>query len=632
MNRSNLAALAALALICAAVFANAVPGDFVYDDTRQIAQNHLIASNARIGEALSRDVWAFKGERDEPWSNYWRPAFVAWLIANERVFGVESAAGWHVANIALHAIVCGLGFVVLRALGCSRTIAFACTVVFAVHPANVESVAWVSGSPNMLCAAGLLAALLLTLAAVNEPRRWKWAAAFLAYAIALASKEVAILFPAVAFVAVRSTPRRGDASRARGARAPTQGRSAAAPRATAIALAFALIATIYLVARAVVLRGFQTSAPWDDGAGAAFSTLPAVALFYLRQILVPVTLAPSYPIRPIAVDAIGLANFVAPLAVVIAAAALLIALARSARAAQVGATLFLLTLLPALNLRAYLPEQLVHDRYIYLPLFGFLAALLAGGAALLEKHARLARAKAERLCFVVALAASILLASQTIAYNRAWANELALWTRCTEVDPASAFNQSQLAMVLRKAGRVEEAKVALEKSLAIMPNQFAMTERAIVALREDRLGDAERDLRWTIENTPAELPAYENLASCLQRQDRHAEAEEVLRSARANLPHLGARIATNLAVILYQSGRKEQALAELEANRAAAARDNAIESKRALFLLGQLYAELGRAREARGAFEECVAAIAGVGGEEAAALRANATRALAGVR
>jgi len=629
---SDGAALAGLVLICAAVFANAVSGDFVYDDTRQIVQNHLIASNGRIGEALSRDVWAFKGERAEPWSNYWRPGFVLWLIANERAFGVESAAGWHVANIALHALVSALGFLVLRAIGCSPAIAFACSVVFAVHPANVESVAWVSGSPSMLCAAGLFAALLSMIAAVYRPRRWKWAAAFCAYAFALASKEIAVLFPAVAYLALRSLPASepsSDGASASGSAPP----SVVSPRrAAAIALALALAALLYVAARAVVLRGFQTAAPWSDGIGAPSATLPSAAFFYLRQIFFPAILAPSYPLRPVAAGAIGFANFLAPLAAAVASGAILVALARGHRAARVGAALFALTLLPALNLRAFLPEQLVHDRYLYVPLFGFLAALFAGGAAILASRLRMAKANAERVCLAVALAASIPLAAQTVTYNRAWANELSLWTRCVDVDPDSAFNQSQLAMVLRKAGRTAEAKLAIEKSLAVMPNQFAMMERAIIALREERLADAERDLRWTIENTPAELPAYENLALCLQKQNRHAEAEDVLRLARERLPHLGARITTNLAVILYQSGRKEQALAELEANRAAAARDNAIDAKRSLFLLGQLYTELGRAREARGAFEECVASVAGVGGEDAAALRANAARALAAVR
>lgn len=635
MTTSPTAAIAALVLVCAAVFANAIPGDFVYDDTRQIVQNHLIASNARIGEALSRDVWAFKGDRDEPWSNYWRPAFVLWLIANERAFGAESATGWHVANIALHALVCALGFLVLGALGCSRAIAFACALVFAVHPANVESVAWISGSPNMLCAAALFAALIATLSAARDARWWKWAAAFVAYAFALTSKEIAILFPAIVFVALRSARARDAASSASSARAAaphSSPRLVPPRRAALIALAFAAAALAYVAARAAVLRGFQTAAPWSDGYGAVFTTLPATVLFYLRQIVFPVTLAPSYPLRPIAGDAAGFASVVAPLAAVLAAAALFAALARAHRAALAGAMLCALTLLPALNLRAFLPEQLVHDRYIYLPLFGALATLFAGGAAVIERRLRIAPAKAERACLAVAIAVSIPLAVQTVAYNRVWASELALWTRCAEVDPSSAFNQSQLAMVLRKAGRFDEAKVAIERSLAVMPNQFAMTERAIIALREKRWGDAERDLRWTIENTPAELPAYENLAHCLQQQGRLAEAEEVLRDARAKLSHLGARITANLAVILYQSGRKDAALAELEANRAAAARDAAIDAKRSLFLLGQLYAERGRTPEARGAFEECVAALAGAGGDDAAALRANAAHALAALR
>ncbi len=46
--------------------------------------------------------------------------------------------------------------------------------------------------------------------------------------------------------------------------------------------------------------------------------------------------------------------------------------ARQGPVQQIGAALFILPLLPTLNINAFVPEQLVHDRYLYLPLLGFL--------------------------------------------------------------------------------------------------------------------------------------------------------------------------------------------------------------------------------------------------------------------
>ena len=80
------------------VYINALGGEFVYDDLRQIVRNTLIQDGSQFWHALTSDVWAFKGDTGEPWSNYWRPVFVLWLIGNYRAFGLDSTAGWHAAN------------------------------------------------------------------------------------------------------------------------------------------------------------------------------------------------------------------------------------------------------------------------------------------------------------------------------------------------------------------------------------------------------------------------------------------------------------------------------------------------------------------------------------------------------
>src|SRR5262245_61156011 len=101
--RNEIWVYVVLLLVCFAVFANGLKGRFIYDDTKQIVKNELIQQGRYFGKALTSDVWGFKGEKGEAWSNYWRPVFILWLIANFRLFGIDNPAGWHVTSVLLHA-------------------------------------------------------------------------------------------------------------------------------------------------------------------------------------------------------------------------------------------------------------------------------------------------------------------------------------------------------------------------------------------------------------------------------------------------------------------------------------------------------------------------------------------------
>lgn len=76
-----------------------------------------------------------------------------------------------------------------------------------------------------------------------------------------------------------------------------------------------------------------------------------------------------------------------------------------------------------------------------------------------------------------------------------------------------------------------------------------------------------------------------------------------VKAVRPFLDYRG-RFTANLAVILYQAGKKDEALAELEAIRPYVEREHWSDAHRVLFLLGTLYQEMGRPTEARDALEQ----------------------------
>lgn len=601
----------AATILAALAFLNSLGGGFVYDDIRQIVGNDLIRDNRLILKALTSDVWAFKGDGETAISNYWRPGFVLWLILNHRLFGLESPAGWHATSILLHVGVVYLALRVMRTLGVPRGVAAASAIIFAVHPVHVESVAWISGSTDPLAALLMLATLLLYLRRDAKPT----AAVLGVYALALLTKELSILFPAIVVVVLLL--RNNDAES--GGSSWKAAFWKAAP--------FALMGAAYLAARYAVLGHFQGQGAWSPGVLVTLATTPSMLAFYLRQIAAPIWLGPNYPIRAVGADNLSMWNFVLPAAVVLLVALAVAGLARRWRPAWFGLAVALL-ILPAMNIAAFVPEELVHDRYLYLPLLGFCILLFGALARLIEAAGASPRA-AQRACIVAAAIATPPLLWQTIDYNAAWRTNLGLWERGVKIDPGSASSWQQYGVYLNEAGRTDEAREALDRALAIEPLTNAYLARADVAAAQGRWNDSIADARLVIEKIPGEYMAHERLAVALAGAGRLDDAAAALRAARDAIPGRAAAFTDKLAIVLYRLGRRTDALVELEAVQDSAAREFGPGARLAIFRLAMLYDELGRRDDARRTFLRFLACSQGITHPEIAACRRDAAEWLA---
>lgn len=624
------ALLLAIAVVLAiAVFLPSTEGEWVYDDERQIVGNLLIQHPSLAGRALLSDVWAFKGGVS---SNYWRPTFVAWMIANHRMFGLDPF-GWHLSTILLHAATVAFGYLLLRRVGVSRAVTTACAIIFAVHPVHVESVAWISGATDPLLAAFLLASLWCAAEVARRPRHagW-WAASLVLYALALGAKEIAIFGPLLAG-AVALAVQRDEAA----------GRTAWV-RAGRIAAAYLALAAAYFIARMLVLRGAIQPSTGGMPLRMVLDSAPGVFVFYLRQIFFPVEIGPSYPLRPVTAATWGFRTFWLPLAISFVVLVGLIRWATASRLGMVAVLLFALPLAPVFNISAFHVEQIVHDRYLYLPLLGML--LVVFGAA--ETLGRRAGWPRPRLGAVLAAAAAVLcipLTVQTVRYTRAWTSESLLWRWAVRTDPGSSLIHTQLGVQfyedgvdLEARGDREAAAEAYAESLAILnralelnpglPKPHAMLGRADTLTVLGRFAEAESDVRSMIDYVGPTRDAFERLAIILTAQGRQEEAVATLREGYVLMPGHRANLADQIAVIFVQSGQPTEALRELEAARPAVAEGFDLRSKLVLFHLGLLYQQAGRPEDAREALEEFLIVTARMGDPRAASMRRQAQQAL----
>ena len=184
--RRDLVLLAFFVLISLLAYYPAWHGGMLWDDDAHITRLEL-----RSLQGLWR-IWFEPGATQQ----YYPIAHSAfWLQA--RLWG-DQVLGYHLANISLHALSAFLVVVIMRRLALPGAVLAG--VVFALHPVQVESVAWMTELKNTLSGALYLGALLAYLGFDRSRRRQRYALAMVLFVLALLSKTVTATLPAALLV------------------------------------------------------------------------------------------------------------------------------------------------------------------------------------------------------------------------------------------------------------------------------------------------------------------------------------------------------------------------------------------------------------------------------------------------
>jgi tetratricopeptide (TPR) repeat protein len=504
-------------LVTAALYARSLAGELVYDDRLLIARNPDIADLARLPALFTHGYWDFLGPRDAEYISYWRP-LPAVLHALVWPVGGSYPAWFHLLCLAAHLCATVAAFLLALRLSASTWVAAATAALFALHPAQVESVAWISALNGPLSGALVLFALERFVAwRERGSQGWPLSAAAL-FALALLAKELAAAFlPLLLVVDRMRSPRSGEPAFAW---PPTAPRRAYGP--------FLAVFGAYLVARMLV---FQS--PWAGLERAGELSQSALRLALLRlevfggalEILtVPLTLNLLRPFRP----HVALLDPQLVRAAVFAAvyAALLVASLRAGRRLAVLALAFpLLGLLPALVQVQSLGLYPLSERFLYLPAFGF-----ALGAALL-----LAQALPRRAATAVVLVLAAAYAARSFARIGVWRDEETLFRATAAASPRSVGVLATLGRVqLERADRARDPRMLAEAQQAF--------ERAADLLEEskradtDVLADSRDFLNVNLGLAACALQAGDSSAAIVMLEDLAQRVEDIQareREARA---------------------------------------------------------------------------------------------------
>jgi len=553
-----------------------------FDDQYYVTQNEHI----QAGLTWQTFIWSFNAG----YAQNWHP--LTWLshALDCQLYGANPA-GPHLTNVFFHTLnVVILFLLLLRATGAKwRSLLVAAW--FAVHPLNVESVAWVAERKNVLSTLFFLLALGAYAWYARHPKPGRYFALVLFFILGLAAKPMVITLPFVLLLldfwplqrikgwptpAVTDGRERGAARiRSRGPEPEPVFAQASLSRLIQEKLPLLVLclgsAILTVIAqRTVSIRSLERF-PMDirlENATYAYA-------MYAWKTFFPLHLAPFYPYarQGFAVWKVGLAGLF------LVATSTLVWKERFTRRYLVTGWLWYLgTLVPVIGL-VQVGDQAMADRYAYIPVLGIFVMVIWAAADWAGRvHINLQFGAATA---VVILAVFSFLTWRQISY---WRSGYDLWSHDLEVAPDNPLAISNLGDALNKMGRDDEALPLLQKSAQLLPRDpVRHANLAISLVHLDRLQDAipEYDTAISLTSDPAmQSHLYDSLAAVYDALGNYPKVGESYEQALQVNPQSSATMIqwltqsvaaqpsaaryVQLGILLQKTGRKSEAAAAYE--------------------------------------------------------------------
>ncbi len=587
LSRTWVLSLVLAAVLAAATFATYYPSlkhPFVnYDDVDYVVEN------PRVHQGLTLETvdWALTSTDQDNWHP------LTWLshALDYDLFGLD-ASGHHFTSLLFHAANSVLLFFLLLWVTGTQWPSFFVAALFALHPLNVESVAWVAERKTVLS----MFFLLLTLTSyARYAKKTGWARFLLVcalFAAALAAKPMVVtvpfllllwdiwplqrvsfrdvLLPSSAFPVPQFPPRRLIMEKL-----PLFALSAASCGITLLAQRSAMKPTALIPFSARVVN-------------AGFSYC-----MYLWKAFWPLRLGVFYAPQGSRLPAWQMALTMAFLAGVSA----LVWRKRSRLYLLIGWLWFLGTLVPMIGL-VQVGEQGMADRYAYLPLIGIFIMLVWG----LDDLASACTIVWQRAVIAVGCAVLLLLAWQTRRQLRSWESSYALWSHSLAITPENYVAEDFVGSTLLEAGYKANGQRCTDEALAHFQNAVRINPLDTLGhvnigfcrQAQGRLPEAIEEYKAGVQSARNQFlrsRALLNLGSAYQESNDFAASRQAYNQALQIYPH-DPDILNGVAKL-----DAWEKIAEL--TRSAAQHPDAV----TYFQLGQLQAEMGRVDEARKSFQ-----------------------------
>src|SRR5438094_4563251 len=504
---------ALIALVTFAAFLPVLQNQFVdWDDQRNFLDNHHYRG---LGWTHLRWMWTTHLGHYIPLT--WMTLGLDYLL-----WGMNPV-GYHLTNLLLHAANAVVFFFVVRRLltralsspserghALALSAGFA-SLVFAIHPLRVESVAWATERRDVLSGLFYLLTILVFLRACEREERgrgWYWLSVAV-FVLALLSKSMVVNLPVVLLIL--------DVYPLRRLGGFVGWWSDPARRIYVEKIPFVLLAAaasaIAVMAQSSVHAALSLA---QLGVPGRLAVAAYGLSFYLEKMVAPLNLSPLYML-PAKVNPWE-TPFVLSYGVVVGLTAIVLALRRRVPGVPAAWVAYIVVLLPVLGIFQSGP-QIAADRYTYLAGLGW--ATLAGAGVLWCWGATRLLLPGSAICALVGLAAL------TWTQVQVWHDSEKLWTHALATDPNSSMAQNNLGTVLADQGKLTEAINRYQRALQISPNYAeAHHNWGHVLAQQGRLAEAIDRYQRALQIRPNYADAHNSWGVELAQQGRLAEAIE----------------------------------------------------------------------------------------------------------
>lgn len=465
--------------------------------------NVYLADNPDVREGLSRQSvrWAFVDFGNTLHGGNWHPLTWLSLMVDVELYG-ENAAGFHLTNVALHAINVLLLFTFLRRMTREVWPSAMVAALFAIHPLNVESVAWVAERKGMLSTMFFMLALLAYARYVRLGGIPRYLLVVVLFALGLMCKPVLVTFPFVLllldfwpFGRMASGAQRGADEVA--ARRDTFGIDLRrfgvlfAEKLPLLVMTAASCTTTFLSER---MGGSMTSLESLSIAGRVGNSMMAY-LVYLEKIFWPVDLAIPYPLEAEKIS-LGMTAFALVFMAIVTLGVLFVGLLTKRKHpwACVGWFWFVGVLVPVIKI-VHVGREAYSDKFTYLPSIGIFLAIVFTLYFSLQGW-RLRGPVLGALGSVVVVVLSVL----TFQQASYWKDSITLFTHSISVTENNYTAHANRALAYQAAGEYAKALSDYDESVRIKP-KFARVyiNRGLVHRRLGNLEGAVNDFSVAIQ-------------------------------------------------------------------------------------------------------------------------------------
>ena len=539
-----------LVLVTLAVYNPVSRNGFVgYDDEGYVTEN----PHTQAGLSWRTISWAFT-----TWDlANWHP--LTWMshALDCQLFHLNPT-GHHYTSLLFHSANVLLLFLILQWFTGYTWRSLMVAALFALHPLNVESVAWVAERKNVLCMFFFLLAVTAYGWYVRKPGVARYLVVAVLFSAGLMSKPMVITLPLLLLLLdywplgrIRFADNGGSQDQTSSLASSTQPVSR---------LCLEKIPLLALSAGSAIITMIAQNVGGAVVSTAAVSPLlrleNAIVCYvrYIGKMVWPSNLVPIYPF-PHALPKWEVASS----AILLVAVTLAVLKYRETRYLFVGWFWFLGTMVPMIGL-VQVGNQAMADRYMYLPVIGLFVMIIWGAG-------ELASARHINAGYLATAGLLVLCGFSAVTRNQIhyWQDGFSLWTHTLAVSPHNFVAENNLAVTLIKHGRRDEAIPHFRIAAALEPTDpTSQLNLGIYAQEQGDLKQAAARYEWVLQlttNAQLRTSAYSNLGSTYFALRDYTRARQSYESVlKLNQDLLAPVVLRDMGLLTEKTGDWNQAI------------------------------------------------------------------------